>query len=154
MGRVLVKPEVCIGCHLCEIWCAVAHSRSKNIIKAFTSEQPKPLPRVIVEERLPLTFAFSCRHCAEPDCVFACISGALYKDRETGRVVHDQARCVGCYSCVMACPYGCILINERERQVLKCDLCTGLDFPYCVSHCPNGALVYEEAAGKHGGFEG
>ncbi len=152
MGRVLVKPEVCIGCHLCEIWCAVAHSRSKNILKAFTSEQPKPLPRVLVEERLPLTFALSCRHCAEPDCVFACISGALYKDRETGRVVHDRARCVGCYSCVMACPYGCVLINEKERRVLKCDLCTGLDFPYCVSHCPNEALVYEEAAGKHGRF--
>ncbi len=149
MERVFVKPEVCIGCHLCAVWCAVAHSRSKNIIKAFLYEEPRPLPRVIVEERLPLTFALPCRHCAEPDCVFACISGALYKDRQTGRVVHDASRCVGCCSCVMACPYGCIILNneEEEKKVLKCDLCAGLEFPYCVRHCPNGALVYGSTKG-------
>jgi carbon-monoxide dehydrogenase iron sulfur subunit len=143
MGKVKVKPEVCMGCHLCEVWCAVAHSQAQDILKAFLYKKPKPLPRVFVEEKLPFTFALPCRHCAEPDCVFACISGALYKDRVTGRVVHDKAKCVGCYSCVMACPYGCMIIDEEEKKVIKCDLCAGLDFLYCVSHCPNEALFYE-----------
>ena len=142
MGKVLIKPEVCMGCHLCEVWCAVAHSESKNILRAFFDEKPKLQPRVIVEEKLPLTFALQCRHCDEPDCVFACISGALYKDQDTGRVIHDESKCVNCYSCVMACPYGCMIINEAEKKVFKCDLCVGLEAPYCVSHCPNGALVY------------
>ncbi|MGB9905084.1 MAG: 4Fe-4S dicluster domain-containing protein [Desulfotomaculales bacterium] len=150
MEKVLFKPEVCIGCHLCAIWCAVAHSRSKDVVKAFLYEKPKPVPRVIVEEKLPLTFALSCRHCAEPECVAACISGALYREKGTGRVVHDRSRCVGCYSCVMACPYGCIVIDGEEKKVTKCDLCAGLDFPSCVRHCPNGALVYGDAEGETG----
>lgn len=127
---------------MCELWCTVAHSKSKDILKAFLYEKPKPLPRIIIEERLPLTFALTCRHCLEPDCVFACISGALSKDLETGRVIYDKLKCVGCYSCVMACPYGCITMEPENQKIVKCDLCAELDFPYCVSHCPNEALVY------------
>lgn len=145
MGRIKAKPEVCMGCHLCEIWCAVAHSTSKHIIKAFLYEGDKPLPRLVVEEKLPLTFALQCRHCDEPDCVTACISGALCKDPKSGQVVHDPNQCVGCYSCVLACPYGSIFINPGKREIIKCDLCNGLDTLYCVSHCPNGALVYEDS---------
>ncbi|MBF7083378.1 4Fe-4S dicluster domain-containing protein [Desulfallas sp. Bu1-1] len=144
MGKILAKPEVCMGCHLCEIWCAVAHSKTKNIIKAFNYEKSKPLPRIRVEENLPVTFALQCRHCEEPDCVAACISGALTKNPETGAVEHDRDKCVGCYSCVLTCPYGNIFINDESRQIIKCDLCAGLDSRYCVSHCPNEALVYVE----------
>ena len=144
MGKVVAKPEVCIGCHLCKVWCAVAHSKSKNIIKAFLHEGSKPLPRVMVEEKLPVTFAWQCRHCREPDCVAACISGALTKNPGNGKVEHDKSKCVGCYSCVLTCPYGSIFINEEKREIFKCDLCEGLDTQYCVSHCPNEALVYVE----------
>lgn len=142
MGKILVKPEVCIGCHLCEIWCAVSHSRTKDIIKSFLYENEKPVSRIIVEEEIPLTFALQCRHCNEPDCVFACISGALYKNLKTGKVVHEAAKCVGCYSCVMACPYGCIVIDKGNKKVVKCDLCDGQDSLFCVSKCPNEALIY------------
>ncbi|MCF8012303.1 MAG: 4Fe-4S dicluster domain-containing protein [Clostridiales bacterium] len=142
MGKIQVKPEVCIGCHLCEIWCQVAHSKSKNIIKTFLYEKTIPMSRVVVEENLPLTFPMQCRHCQEPDCVSACISGALIKDSASGKVIHDPSKCVGCFSCVMACPYGNIFVNEKTREIVKCDLCEGLDEPYCVSHCPNEALVY------------
>ncbi|MBE3588789.1 MAG: 4Fe-4S dicluster domain-containing protein [Thermoanaerobacteraceae bacterium] len=145
MPRVVVKPEVCIGCHLCEIWCVVAHSRSKNILKAFLHERPRPVPRVVVEENLPATLPVHCRHCFEPSCVDACISGALYRDPLTGRVEHDGGRCVGCYSCVMACPYGAVAIDEVNRKVAKCDLCTELGEPACVKQCPNGALVYQDS---------
>lgn len=137
--RIIAKPEVCIGCHLCEVWCVVAHSRSKDIIKAFMYEQPRAQPRVRVEEDLPETFALQCRHCDEPKCVAACIAGALYKDEE-GIVIHDEAKCVACYSCIMACPYGAISINPETHKPIKCDLCKGLEYPYCVAKCPNNAL--------------
>lgn len=142
--RIISKPEVCIGCHLCEVWCAVSHSRSKEIIKAFLYEEPKPVPRIVVEENLPVTFAIQCRHCDEPECVAACISGALYKDVD-GRVVHDSSKCVGCYSCVMACPYGSIRIDKTTNRIVKCDLCDGE--PACVKMCPNNALVIVEEGG-------
>ncbi len=143
MQKIIAKPEVCMGCHLCEIWCKVAHSKSKDIIKAFLHESP-PLARIVVEEKLPLTFAIQCRNCEEPDCVFACISGALRKDPKSGRVVYDEERCVGCYSCVMACPYGVIFMDRPRRKIIKCDLCEGLETPMCVEKCPNQALVYLE----------
>ncbi|RLG39158.1 MAG: 4Fe-4S ferredoxin [Candidatus Alkanophagales archaeon] len=143
MWRIVAKPEVCMGCHLCEIWCAVAHSTSKDIIKAFLYEGQKPLPRLLVEESYPESFALQCRHCDEPECMFACISGALYKDR-AGRVLHDESKCVACYSCIMACPYGAIRINPFTGKILKCDLCADLDFPLCVEKCPNNALEYVE----------
>lgn len=137
--KIIAKPEVCIGCHLCEVWCAVAHSSSKDIIKAFLYEEPKPMPRIVVEERKPLSFAIQCRHCDEPECVAACISGALYK--ADGRVFHDYSKCVGCYSCVMACPYGSIRVDHSTHKVVKCELCDELA---CVKMCPNNALVVVE----------
>jgi len=142
MGKIISKPEVCIGCHLCEIWCIVAHSKSKDIIKAFLYESQRPVPRIIVEENLPQTFALQCRQCEEPECVFACISGALYK--ENGKVVHDAEKCVACYSCIMACPYGMIFKNPLDGKVTKCDLCAELGYPTCVRVCPNNALEYVE----------
>ncbi len=148
MKRIYANEEVCIGCKLCEIWCVVQHSKSKDIIKAFKHELQKADPKVLVEISKPISFALQCRHCNEPDCVYACISGAMYID-EDGSVQHNADKCVGCCSCIMVCPYGAITIS-RDAQlkgvkvVSKCDLCPDSDVPACVAHCPNEALVYVE----------
>ncbi len=145
MRRIIVKEEVCIGCRLCEIWCQVQHSRSKDIIKAFKKEEPRPIARVHVEEQGATSFALQCRNCEEPDCVYACISGAMYIDEETGTVQHDPEKCVGCWTCIMVCQHGAILRDERERRIAsKCDMCIDLDIPACVAHCPNEALILQE----------
>lgn len=147
MKRIYANEEVCIGCKLCEIWCVVEHSKSKDIIKAFKHELQKSDPKVLVEISKPISFALQCRHCNEPDCVYACISGAMYID-EDGTVQHDADKCVGCCSCIMVCPYGAITIardeNNHVKVVSKCDLCPDSDVPACVAHCPNEALVYVE----------
>jgi len=145
MKRIYPKEEVCIGCRLCEIWCLVEHSRSKRIIKAFKEEVPRALPRVLVEEIRPLSFALQCRHCDEAYCVEACLTGAMYRDEETVVVLCDQDKCIGCWTCIMVCPFGAIMRDEREKKVAsKCDLCPGREVPACVEYCPNDALVYEE----------
>jgi carbon-monoxide dehydrogenase iron sulfur subunit len=146
MRRVVAKPEVCVGCHLCEIWCVVAHSTSKDVIKAFLYERDGNHPRITVEENLPETLAINCRHCDEPECMASCISGAIYKDEE-GRVLHNPEKCVKCYSCVMSCPYGAIVISENG-DIFKCDLCKDLEYPYCVRFCPNDALELVEDSEK------
>lgn len=145
MRRIYAKEEVCIGCRLCEVWCLVQHSRSKDIIKAFKREKPRAMARVHVEEQGANSFALQCRNCEEPDCVYSCISGAMYIDEETGKVQHDPEKCVGCWTCIMVCHRGAILRDERERRVAsKCDMCTDLEIPACVAHCPNEALVLQE----------
>jgi ferredoxin-like protein FixX len=43
MKSVNVKEEGCMGCGLCRVHCQTAHSRSKDFIKAFEKESPRPL---------------------------------------------------------------------------------------------------------------
>lgn len=144
MKRVYQKEDVCIGCRLCEIGCIVEHSPAKDVVKAFRNVSPRPEPRNIVEERGPLSFSVNCRHCDEPACLHACISGAIAKDPLTGIVGQDPEKCVGCWSCIMACPFGVIRKNGAQSKAVKCDLCAGRTIPACVEACPNRALVFEE----------
>lgn len=143
--RVYPKPEVCIACRLCEVHCAVAHSVSRDIVKAFKKEPIRPIPRLHVEHRGPLAFALGCRHCDEPLCVYSCLTGALSKDTETGVVSVDIDRCIGCWTCVLACPNGAIVPDMNLKKAMKCDMCQHLDEPACVANCPNEALMLVDA---------
>lgn len=141
MRRIEVRDDVCIGCRLCEIWCAVEHSQTKDIIKAFKFERIRPMPRVLVEESGHRSFAIQCRHCEEPLCVYSCISGAMTKNPTTGEIEHSPDRCVGCWTCILVCPYGAIARDEKSGRIAsKCDLCAGRETPACVERCPNEAL--------------
>ncbi len=145
MKRIFAKEEACMGCGLCEVYCKVQHSKSKDIIKAYKKETPKPLSRVRREAAKPVSFAVQCRHCENPPCVAACLSGAMRVDEENGTVTHDAEKCMGCWTCIMVCPYGAITADVVDRKVVaKCDLCPDLDVPACVANCPNEALLYEE----------
>lgn len=145
MSKVIrVREQVCIGCHLCEIHCVVAHSRSQNIWKAFKEEIPRPLPCLHVEEIGPRSMAVRCFHCEDAPCIAACLTGAMHRDTNTGAVISDPERCMGCWTCIMVCPYGAIARDEARRVVVKCDLCPGQATPACVANCPNEALVLEE----------
>lgn len=96
-----------------------------------------------VEEGDKINFAVSCRHCEDPICVKSCISGAL--SIEDGVIKIDKSKCVDCYTCIMACPYGVLMPNEDEGIMQKCELCTPRGTaPYCAAHCPNQAIIYEE----------
>ena len=144
MKRICIKEEVCIGCHLCEVYCQVEHSQSKDLLKAFKREFPQPLPRLRVEERKPVSFAVQCRHCTEPPCVYACLTVALHRDSASGIVTVDVARCTGCWTCILACPFGAIRQDTYRGKIAKCDLCPEKNVPVCVDNCPNEALVYAE----------
>ncbi len=144
MKRVYIKEPVCMGCHLCEVYCQVEHSQSKDLIKVFNRQSPQPLPRVWVEERKPVSFSVMCCHCAEPPCVYACLTGALHKEPSTGIVTVDEEKCMGCWTCILVCPFGVIRQDRHRGKISKCDLCQGEELPACVANCPNEALVYAE----------
>jgi len=144
MRRVYIKEEVCIGCHLCEVYCQLQHANSKDIIKAFKRESPRSLPRLRVEERGAVSFSVRCQHCDEAPCFYACITGAITRDDMTGVVKVDKERCVGCWTCVLVCPFGAIRQDMKQAKPVQCDLCDGENIPVCVANCPNEALVYVE----------
>ena len=148
MKRIYINEEVCMGCGLCEVYCRLEHSKSTDLVKAFTRE--KVSPRLQVHRSSPVSFSLPCRHCQEPYCVYSCLTGALHREPD-GIVTVDEAKCAGCWTCILACPYGVIRPEKERSKIAKCDLCLGNGTPACVAHCPNEALVYAEveANGKH-----
>ncbi len=73
MKRVYVNEKWCLGCHLCEYFCAFANSGETSMIKALKGITINP--RIRIEGDNSVSFAVSCRHCSEPLCVKSCISG-------------------------------------------------------------------------------
>ena len=110
---------------------------------AKTLKGVKIHPRIQIEEADGICFAVSCRHCKDPLCVKACITGAL--TQTDGLITINSEKCVGCFTCVLSCPYGAIMPGEGTA-VQKCELCTknACGEPACVAGCPNRAIVYEE----------
>ena len=143
MKKIYINEEYCIGCRLCEIYCQVKHSKSKKIIKAFREEEQDIISRILVEEIGHNSFAIQCRHCVDAPCVDACISGAMTKNENTGVVNCNEDKCVGCWSCIMVCPYGVIRRDISAKRVAsKCDMCVDEKIPVCVKNCPNEALKF------------
>jgi len=142
--KIRIKEEYCIGCRLCEIYCIAAHGKYKDdLVRTFKRDANRPRPRIMVEQSGETSFALPCRHCSEANCVSACITGSMRKDKQSGLVTNDPERCVGCWTCIAACPFGVITREGKETKVAaKCDYCG--ENPRCVTHCPNEALAYED----------
>jgi carbon-monoxide dehydrogenase iron sulfur subunit len=143
LRKVYVKEEVCIGCHLCEVYCQLKHAGTKDLVKAFKHNSP-PLPRLRVDERGVVSLSVRCQHCKDAPCIQACLTGALSREPESGMVEVDEERCIGCWTCLLACPLAAIKPDTEQKKALKCDLCQGEEIPVCVANCPNEALVYVE----------
>jgi len=136
----VVDQTRCIGCHACSTAC-----KSENQV-------PIGVHRTYVKSvdvgRFPQARrAFQvtrCNQCAEPPCVFACPTAAMYR-RPDGIVDFDKRVCIGCKACIAACPYDAVFINPEDHSAEKCNFCAqrldvGLE-PACVVVCPTEAIV-------------
>jgi formate dehydrogenase iron-sulfur subunit len=91
----------------------------------------------------------SCFHCTEAACEMVCPVGAI-SHAESGAVVIDGNRCIGCGYCVNSCPFAVPKLDTSGSKAFKCGLCQdrqarGLK-PACVSTCPTGALSFGSRA--------
>lgn len=134
----------CIACKTCELACAIEHSSTKDLFLAML-ERPRPRTRTSVHfvER-GVSHSIACQHCEEPPCMEACMSSCISKDEKTGKVDIDRSRCVACWMCIMACPFGIISREIADKnKAFKCDLCPDRECPACVDACPTKTLSYE-----------
>jgi carbon-monoxide dehydrogenase iron sulfur subunit len=136
--KVFCDIKKCVACRACELACAVEHSRDKALFAA-TKDIPAPKKRRHVSDSYGKTLSVGCQHCQDAPCIAACMSGALYKDKN-GSTMHDRDKCVGCWMCIMVCPFGAIARRIEEHIAVKCDLCPDREDLACVAACPTGAL--------------
>jgi len=141
---ILINPDRCLGCHTCELACAVAHTETGSLIGAvLAGERLQPRNRVIQVDSVKIST--QCRQCEDAPCVKVCPTGVTYRT-ETYTAV-DQRLCIGCRLCMLVCPFGAIRVatatvaGREKRAAIKCDLCVDRpEGPACVEACPTGAL--------------
>ena len=136
--KIFCDIRKCVACKACELACAVEHSKSKELYKAI-NETPRPKNARHVKASGRKTLSIGCQHCEDAPCVAACMSGCLTKD-ESGATIHNKEKCVGCWMCIMACPFGAIERRIEEHVAVKCDLCPDREDFACVAACPTHAL--------------
>lgn len=150
--KKLIDRDKCVGCRNCELACIAVHREAKPGAAFTGGIEAVERPRNKVElDADGNRFPVFCRHCDEPACVEACMSGALTKN-EAGLVTCSLDICVGCYMCVMSCPYGMARPSVKgDRKMVKCDGCRGRDRMACVAACPQRCLAEVQTDGPEDG---
>jgi Fe-S-cluster-containing dehydrogenase component len=147
---MLYDATKCVGCRACEQACSAC--RTRPIPDA--GDQPCDLTpyqwTVIKQYREGSQMSFrkyQCMHCEHPACVSVCPVQALQK-LDTGPVVYDPERCIGCRYCMVACPFHVPRVDWSRQlpEISKCNFCAdriqvGL-LPACAEACPMGALTF------------
>ncbi|MDP2873553.1 MAG: 4Fe-4S binding protein [Bacillota bacterium] len=146
--RVFVRRDRCLGCRTCELECAVWRDSLARRLMGAATERPLPRPRLrVLAAPDGSPFPNHCRQCADAPCVLACPSGALARrEGSAPAIVFRHELCLGCYSCVLACPFVAARPDATGRFPLVCDACAGMDYAACVDACPVRALTRCEPA--------
>ncbi len=136
----LIDQSKCIGCHACSTACKSENQVPLGVYRTWvkyveTGAYPD------VRRRFQVT---RCNHCANPPCVRICPVSAMYQ-RDDGIVEFDPSICIGCKSCMQACPYDSIYLDPETNTAAKCHFCAhrldvGLE-PACVVVCPEHAIL-------------
>ncbi|PHQ57146.1 MAG: 4Fe-4S ferredoxin [Lutibacter sp.] len=136
----IIDNRKCIGCHACTTACKSEHDIAIGVNRTYVKQVEKgefPNTRRIFS-------VMRCNHCTDAPCVEICPVEALYT-REDGIVDFDNNRCIGCKSCMQACPYDALYIDPNTNTAAKCNYCShrievGRE-PACVSVCPEHAII-------------
>ncbi|GAB5602394.1 formate dehydrogenase subunit beta [Thermus sp. FJN-A] len=155
---ILFDASRCIGCKACQVACKQWNDLPAEKT-ANTGSYANP-PKLSGHTWLKMNYLeglrpdgtpyfdflrSSCMHCTSAPCVTSCPTGAM-AHREGGVVTVDEKTCIGCRSCVQACPYGAVHFDEAKGVVHKCTMCydriANGDQPACVKACPVDALTF------------
>ena len=136
----VIDQNRCIGCHACTVACKDEHKVPVGVFRTWV--------KYIEKGSFPGTSrhfgVMRCNHCEQAPCVEICPTRALFR-RDNGIVDFDNSRCIGCKSCMQACPYDALYIDPATSTAAKCNFCAhrveaNLE-PACVVVCPTQAIM-------------
>jgi Fe-S-cluster-containing dehydrogenase component/formate-dependent nitrite reductase membrane component NrfD len=136
----IIDNRKCIGCHACTTACKSEHQVPVGVNRTWV----KQVEKGEFPDTRRLFSVMRCNHCTDAPCVEICPVEALYT-REDGIVDFNNDRCIGCKSCMQACPYDALYIDPENHTAAKCNYCAhrvdiGLE-PACVNVCPEHAII-------------
>lgn len=134
-----IDQRTCIGCHACTVACKTEHQVPVGQFRTWV----KYVDSGTFPEATRDFAVLRCNHCTDAPCVAICPTNALFK-RPDGIVDFDSDLCIGCKSCLQACPYDAIYIDADTQTAAKCNFCAhrvdnGLE-PACVTVCPTHSI--------------
>ncbi len=148
-GYILVDSKKCAGCQSCMLACSLVHEGKENTTLSRIQVLWNSLGNY------PNDIAIrQCRQCVYPSCVYACPTGALSFDQQSGTRLVNQDACIGCQRCLEACPQmpSRIVWDSADGKAEKCDLCLGAKYwnqkggpdgkQACVEVCPMKAIKF------------
>ncbi|MQA10838.1 MAG: 4Fe-4S dicluster domain-containing protein [Pseudonocardiaceae bacterium] len=134
-----IDQRTCIGCHACTVACKTEHEIPVGQFRTWVKYVDKgTFPSTTREFSV-----MRCNHCTDAPCTKICPTNALFT-REDGIVDFDRDSCIGCKSCMQACPYDAIYIDAESNTAAKCNFCahrvdSGME-PACVVVCPTHSI--------------
>lgn len=158
----------CIGCNTCAVACKVSNNLPKdvwwNVVHTEGRDFADTSKGTYGGEMQLSWLPVNCMHCENAVCEEVCPTGATVK-RDDGIVTVDEETCIGCKSCMKACPYDVRRLIENEPEyylelpigdpaakshkggtVEKCDFCAGRidrgEKPACMELCPGRARYW------------
>ena len=131
----------CIGCHACTIACKAEHDIPVGVNRCWV----KTVEKGSFPESRRFFFPVLCNQCTDAPCVRICPTNALYKRRDA-IVDLNPASCIGCRSCMEACPYDQLFIDPNTHTAEKCNFCANRVenklLPACVIVCPTECRIF------------
>lgn len=143
---LLFDVTMCVGCGSCYKACKEQNKlpqTNKDFLKDHLSENTY----TVVEQYGDKYARKLCMHCDEPSCVSVCPVGA-FKKSDTGAVLYDGDKCIGCRYCMQACPHKVPRYEWEKTQprVRKCTLCHDRvkagKLTACAEACPTEATLF------------
>ena len=136
----VINNKTCIGCHACTVACKSEHDVPIGVNRTHV----KYIEKGSYPDSTREFSVHRCNHCEDSPCTKICPTTALFT-RSDGIVDFDDDRCIGCKSCMQACPYDALYIDPNKGTAAKCNYCAHrIEHSYepaCVIVCPTESIV-------------